>query len=89
MITFDDAQGVVARWREDFSNRHTVNSELSVEDYEIIATYVRGKFTSEERTILHIFTSFEHEFARGHRCMVCGGTKAQNEAIGYNCLEEC
>lgn len=89
MSTFEEAQEVVQHWRDDFSERHTVNSELSVDDYGIVAEYVRGKFTAEEGTILHIFTSFEHEFARGHRCMVCGRTKAQNEAIGYNCFEEC
>lgn len=89
MTTFEEAQEVVKHWRDDFDNRHSVNSELTLEDYGIIADYVRGKFSPEEKTILHIFSSFEQEFARGHRCMVCGRTKAQNEAIGYDCLREC
>lgn len=89
MSTFEEAQEVVRHWLVDFNTRHTVNSELTVEDYGVIAEYVREKFTPDENIILHIFTSFEHEFARGHRCMVCGRTKAQNEAIGYNCFEEC
>lgn len=89
--TFEDAQAVVERWRADKSHREPGNlfTELSRDDWDIIADYVCSKFSDEETTIFYMYDVFRREFTKGHRCGVCGRTKAQNAAIGYDCLREC
>lgn len=86
----EDAKAVMAKWREWFRrNPNAPGTELTVEDWEAVSSYVRSKFSEEDKDILFLFNLFEREFVRGHRCSVCGRTKAQNAEIGYNCFEEC
>lgn len=88
--TFEEAQEVVEHWRQDFRSRPGgTYSELTRDDWAIVSDYVWSKFSEEERIILHVYEVFRREFTKGHRCGVCGRTKAQNEAIGYDCLREC
>jgi hypothetical protein len=91
MTTFEEAQGVIDRWRDDHATRspRSLNSELSRDDWSIISDYVNSRFSEDEQIILFLYDSFRREFTVGHRCGVCGRTKAQNEAIGYDCIREC
>lgn len=88
---FQDIQEVVERWREDFKGRTPgdLNSELSRDDWHVVSTYVYSRFTEDEQIALFLYDSFRREFTKGHRCGVCGRTKKQNEAIGYDCVREC
>lgn len=88
-VTFEEADAVALKHIEDFSERKTLNSELTVDDWHAVSQYVWAKFSSEEMGILHTYDALKREFTIGHRCGVCGRTKAQNEAIGYNCYREC
>ena len=87
--TFEQAEEVAVKHIKDYAERHSLMSELTVDDWDIISNYVWNKFSDEERGILHTYDSFQREFIKGHRCSVCGRTDAQNKALGYNCYEEC
>lgn len=84
----DDIQDVVTSYfGEAVATRG--KTEVTYEQMQPIIDYVRGKFPEREYRILAAYESFNREFTRGHRCSVCGRTEKQNEAISYDCHEEC
>lgn len=84
-------KAAIDHWREEMAVRKPgqLNTELTVDDWEVIAQDVWNRFTPEDSIVLHIYDVFKREFTKGHRCSVCGRTQLQNEEIGYDCFREC
>lgn len=63
--------------------------EFEFDELQEFQDFVESRFTTEESLILHAYDSTNREYARGHRCGVCGNTKAQSLAVGNNCGTDC
>lgn len=75
---------------ESFGEHYPSNgTEFDFDEFQVVQDYVHEQFEGKTGAILSAYVSMQKEFARGHRCAVCGRTTAQNAAIGYNCTEEC
>lgn len=63
--------------------------QFDMDDLRRITDAVESRFTEDEFALLHVYQSIANEFAKGHRCGVCGRTTEQNAAINYDCAREC
>lgn len=60
----------------------------TLDDLEIMGQAAR-QLDDFARTVMTLHSDLSQEYARGVRCAVCGRTKAQSEAIAYDCAREC
>lgn len=54
-----------------------------------ILDYVQAHFGTHQGYVLFAYNLMQKQFAKGKRCAVCGMTKSEIEAIGYDCYSEC
>lgn len=72
------------------NTHHGLFPEFEWSEIERINEHVRSRFTTAgDSLILHVYESIVREFAKGHRCGVCGMTEAQSMAANYDCSNEC
>lgn len=63
--------------------------QFEMKELNRIREFVEARFGEDDRVFLYLYTCIEREFARGHRCGVCGRTTEQSAAINYDCAREC
>lgn len=79
-----------AKMRVAQATNHTVRyPEMDMDDLDIVRQFIESRFPRSEGIVLTVYNHINEEFRSGHRCSVCGRTKKQNAAIGYDCATEC
>lgn len=86
----NDIQEVAYRYIKAHVDTHGKGyPEFDIDELQPLVDYVRGKFSEDNGIILHAYGTLIREYAKGHRCSVCGRTRKQNAATGYDCTNEC
>lgn len=61
---------------------------ITRDDVERVAEIVRG-LPDDIQALIDLVCDIESDYARGYRCAVCGMTREQSKAAGYDCATQC
>lgn len=85
-----EVEALTTRYIKESLNTHNGQyPEFTMDEIDMIRKAVTDRFGDEWSAVLTVHEWIAKEFARGHRCGVCGRTAAQNAAINYDCAREC
>lgn len=79
---------IVAGSKSSEAKMFAVADATTLDDLDTLRQ-ARERLDDFARLVMHLDGDIRAEYARGHRCAVCGLTAAQSAAIGYDCTREC